>query len=263
MGNLINRIIAGMKRSEQSGNSRLPGSRGMNLFSAIIPLEVSPSLKALMKIIIANDSAGGTGIPVHNAGKIYSRLKWKWKENTRAISQARLTGTISLTHYHQLFRCGRVDCHGIVKILLGVAHFDGDGKTLQQLIYTETDAVQTHYFLLRADANQFHTARLTLPGNRGVHGSKRRLVDFHISFNVFFLGFWLSQINGLNQRVNGKLLFILQRQRQDAVRVFRHRSRHRAGMWRWPFSCILSTNVSTMSRSKLRRGACLRTKRWV
>lgn len=69
--------------------------------------------------------------------------------------------------------------------------------------------------------------------------------------------------NRPDQAVNGLAAAIFQLQRQAAVGILHHRFRDRIGMQLRPSAFITSTRVSTISGSKLRSGACLRTNRWV
>lgn len=73
-----------------------------------------------------------------------------------------------------------MDRHGIVEVFLGRAHLQRYRKALQDLIHAEADAVDTDNLLVRADADQLHAARLTVRGDGGVHGGKRRFIHFHL-----------------------------------------------------------------------------------
>ena len=73
-----------------------------------------------------------------------------------------------------------MDCHGVVEVFLGRAHFQRHGEALQDLIHAEANAVDTHNLLVRAHADQLHAAWLTVRGDGGIHRGERGFIHFHL-----------------------------------------------------------------------------------
>lgn len=57
------------------------------------------------------------------------------------------------SHGNELFCGGRVDSDSVVEIFLGRAHLHGDCEPLQDLVHSETDAVNTDNLLFGTHAD--------------------------------------------------------------------------------------------------------------
>ena len=91
-----------------------------------------------------------------------------------------------------------MDSYRVIKVRLGGAHLQSNGKTLQHFVRTVSDAMDTNNLLFFTHRNQLHSAWLAMAGESAVHGSKATGVNLNVLLAMTLDGFVFTQTYGAN-----------------------------------------------------------------
>src|SRR5690554_6199097 len=99
----------------------------------------------------------------------------------RSVSMSSRSASRQCTHSDKLFRWGRMDAHGGVKIGLGQTRPDCNGNTLDQLPCLFAHHMGSNDDITGVVDNQLHQHTLLTTGKRMFHGAKIGAIDTYLA----------------------------------------------------------------------------------